>query len=173
MNGDEVDGVDLEGNPEAALLSAFRLADSFLSMSVCTPADLLALGRVSLNSVRHCEQPEILRAALEVLATLFADNGGDHEGDEASQIASTSAVATKQMLEEIRCFATSTSSLAERLTFLLVEGFNGGNHESAAVGVSLALLDYAPRDAIVEHHQDIAAAYRIAFQSSEDGVVEG
>lgn len=156
------------GTEDTALLSALRLADSFLTLA-SSPPDLLLLGRASLQVVAHVDQPEVLVAALELLTAILSDSVDDGQEDDVKAAACMEE--KKRLRNEMQQFAISSSG-AERLALLLAES-SRVESSTAAIGVALAILQYASTDDLADHREDLAAAYLAAVQNSEAGLIEG
>lgn len=157
--GDEAAEAAAEGDAEAALLSVLCLAESFVSVSECSPSDILSLGNTAFLVLARTDRPEILAAALELLATLGGALIVEAQPDVA--VADTRAddvqASRRRLVKKAQHFATSTPGLAEKLTLLLVEGICQENIGTVA-GIVLGLLQHVPSKEVVMYREDLASA---------------
>jgi len=175
--GDEVGEDAPEGDPEAALLSALCLAESFITVTETSPAGITSLGDAALLALASADRPEVVAATLELLATL-----GQALQADTDLAASTTGVgveeveaARRRLLAKAQGFAASTPGLAEKLTLLLAEGA-GLENVGTVTGVALGLLQHAPSADVAEHREDLAAAMeriRAAAEDDQEGCEEG
>lgn len=174
--GDEVGDFATEGDAEAALLSALCLAESFVTVSECSPPDILALGDSVLMAVARADRPEAVASALELLATLTQgltpDPAEAPHPAAASSAAEEAAGAHRRLCEKMRHFAASTPGLAEKFALALAEG---GEQENASTvtGVALAMLEHAPQEEVADHREDLSGALAAAMEESESDFIEG
>jgi len=158
---------EAEGDPEAALLSALRLTESFLTVAACPSADVLPLGRAVCCTLASGNQPEVLVAALEVLAAIFENCEVELPSPESKTTmlqgstggpSDKHCVAMDQLRIQVESFCGSTPGLAEKLALLLED-----TDASEIGGIAMVLLQHVPRAEAAEHRQLFAEAAAAAL----------
>lgn len=149
------DAPEGEGDVEAAVLSGLCLADSFATAAPSLLSEAASpLASACLRVLARLWRPEVLAAALELLASLLEGEGGGREEVDTDVYG--------PVLGQVRAFASGAAGagLVERLVLVLEDR----EADETVVATALAVLEHAPAGLVAEHRELLASAAAARLQ---------